>query len=74
MKGRNSLYARTVQGSSQRAMEQLKQGKIRKHKLYNSALEHKGEFSEQELYLFLDYLPTKNFYDVLELRGSINYE
>ena len=74
MKERNSLCVRTVQESSQRAMEQLQQGKIRNHKLCNSAPEHKGEFSEQELYLFLDYLPTKNFYDVLELRGSINYE
>lgn len=52
MKEKELLYVSSVCESGRRAIELIKQQKIRNHKLSNSAPEHKGDLVEQELYLF----------------------
>lgn len=58
-----------VNGSGQKAIKMIKQGKVRNHQLNYNSPAYNGEISEKELQLFLDFLPTKNFYNILNLRG-----
>lgn len=54
------------------AMILLSNGKVRNHKLGNSARKHSGTAETEEYHIFRNYLPTKNAYDVYHLTGSDN--
>lgn len=49
-------------------------GKVRNHKLGNSARIHTGEVEKREYQLYRDFLPSKNCCMVYELTGSDYYE
>ena len=59
---------------AQRMIQLIQEGKIRNHKLKNMATQHSGEIEEMECKTFCDFLPTKNFNFLLELRGCDNHE
>lgn len=52
----------------------LQKGKVRNHKLGNSAAVHTGEIEKKESHIYRDFLPSRNFYIVYSLTGSENYE
>lgn len=52
----------------------IKSGKVRNHKLGNSAREHTGEVEKREYQTYRDFLPSKNCCMVYELTGSDNNE
>lgn len=51
-------------------VELINSGKIRNHKLGNSARIHTGETEKREYQIYRDFLPSKNFCMVYELTGS----
>lgn len=55
-------------------MELINNGKIRNHKLSNSARIHTGEAEKREYHVYRDFLPSKNCCMVYELTGSDCYE
>lgn len=55
-------------------MELINNGKIRNHKLSNSARIHTGEAEKREYQVYRDFLPSKNCCMVYELTGSDCYE
>lgn len=52
----------------------IKNGKIRNHKLGNSASIHTRELEKREYQIYRDFLPSKNCCMVYELTGSDCYE
>lgn len=48
-------------------------GKVRNHKLGNSARVHTGEVEKRESQQYQDFLSTKNFRIAYELTGSDHY-
>lgn len=52
----------------------INSGKIRNHKLGNSAPIHTGEAEKKEYQIYRDFLPSKNCCMVYELTGSDCYE
>lgn len=68
-----------VQGSSANEIAKngvalIASGKIRNHKLGNSARVHTGEAEKREYQIYRDFLPSKNCSMVYELVGSDQYE
>ena len=68
-----------VQGSSANEIAKngialIKDGKVRNHKLGNSAQIHTGEVEKREYQIYRDFLPSKNCCMVYELTGSDYYE
>lgn len=55
-------------------MALIKNGKIRNHKLGNSARIYTGEAEKREYQVYRDFLPSKNCCMVYELTGSDCYE
>ena len=55
-------------------MTLINNGKIRNHKLGNSARIHTGEVEKREYQIYRDFLPSKNCCMVYELTGSDCYE
>lgn len=53
-------------------MRQIKSGAVRNHKLKNSARIHTGEMEEVECDAFCNFLMSKNYFLVDELRGCEN--
>ena len=52
----------------------IESGKVRNHKLGNSARVHTGEAEKREYQIYRDFLPSKNCCMVYELTGSDDYE
>ena len=52
----------------------ISSGKVRNHKLGNSARIHTGEAEKREYHIYRDFLPGKNCAMVYELTGSDYYE
>lgn len=52
----------------------INDGRIRNHKLGNSASIHAGEAEKKEYQIYRDFLPSKNCCMVYELTGSDYYE
>lgn len=52
----------------------IRSGKIRNHKLGNSARIHTGEVEKEEYQVYRNFLPSKNCCMVYELTGSDCYE
>lgn len=52
----------------------INDGKVRDHKLGNSARIHTGETEKKEYQTYRDFLPSKNCCMVYELTGSDCYE
>ncbi len=52
----------------------ISSGKVRNHKLGNSARIHTGEAEKREYQIYRDFLPSKNCSMVYELTGSDCYE
>ena len=65
-------YTPEVIEMSEKNMKMLRDGRIRNHKLRNTASMHSGEKEMAEYYAFRDFLQTKNFNLVYELKGSDN--
>lgn len=53
------------------AMRLIGGGKVRNHKLGNSARIHTGEIERAERQTYRDFLPSKNCRIVCELTGSV---
>lgn len=73
MTAANEYVTAEVQQISERMMQMMKSGKIRNHKLGNTAVIHHGEWEEKELGLYKSFLLSKNFNNVMLLRGNGNY-
>lgn len=69
----NEYVTVEVRQISERMMQMMKSGKIRNHKLGNTAVIHHGEWEERELGLYKGFLLSKNFNNVMQLRGNGNY-
>lgn len=65
-------YTPEIIEMSEKNMQMIREGKIRNHKLRNTASLHYGEQEMVECYAFRDFLQTKNFSLVYELKGSDN--
>lgn len=59
---------------AQNGMKLIESGKVRDHKLGNSARVHTGEVERAEYQTYRDFLPSKNCRIVCELTGSGWYE
>lgn len=55
---------------TQNAMNLILSGKVRNHKLGNSARVHNGEIERAERQIYRDFLPSKNCRIICELTGS----
>ena len=64
----------TAKEMAERARSLLQEGKIRNHKLGNSAAVHTGEIEKKEVRIYRNFLPSKNCSIVYSLTGSENYE
>lgn len=68
------MWENSASGIAKNGMELINSGKIRNHKLGNSARIHTGEAEKKEYQNYHDFLPSKNCYMVYELTGSGYYE
>jgi len=59
---------------AQNGIRLIESGKVRDHKLGNSARVHTGEVERAEYQTYRDFLPSKNCRIVCELTGSGYYE
>ncbi len=59
---------------AEKGMEYIRTGKVRDHKLGNSARVHSGAAENREYHIFRRFLPTKNNYIVTNLTGTNWYE
>ncbi len=71
---RSEYYSENVMERAKRNMALIRSGKVRNHKLGNSASIHTGEIEEKECSLYCDFLRTKNCDFIFGLRGSDNNE
>lgn len=55
-------------------MNKVKAGKIKQHKLSNSAFAHTGEIENKELAEYIRFLPSKNCQLLLDIKGNEIYE
>ena len=69
-----NLQAITADEIAKNGMLLVNSGKVRNHKLRNSARIHTGEVEDMECRIYRDFLPSKNCCIVLELTGSDYYE
>lgn len=69
---RSLNYSEEVNTMVMHAMDLIREGKIRNHKIRNTAREHTNELEEQECNLFSEFLTTKNCDFVLNLTGCDN--
>lgn len=70
----HTIQESTAKEIAQNGMALIKSGKIRNHKLGNSARVHTGEEEKKEYQIYRDFLPSKNCCMVYELVGSDWYE
>lgn len=71
MVGKN-YYTKDIEEKVQKNMDMIKKGVVRNHKLKNGAAIHTGELEEKESGIFCDFLTTKNYAFLAELRGHEN--
>lgn len=69
---KNEQYTPEIVAMCKNNMRMIREGKIRNHKLRNNASIHYGEKELEEFYAFRDFLQTKNFSFVFDLKGSDN--
>lgn len=67
-----SYYTKDIEERAQQSIEQIKAGIVRNHKLKNGAAVHTGEIEEKESGIFCDFLSSKNYAILAELRGCDN--
>lgn len=70
--GAERMDKRNLQSADQiakNAMDLINGGKVRNHKLGNSARVHTGEIERAERQIYCDFLPSKNCRIVCELTG-----
>lgn len=67
-----AYYTKEIEESAKESMRQIKSGAVRNHKLKNSAQIHTGEIEENECSMFCDFLDTRNFFLINDLRGNEN--
>lgn len=70
----NEFVSEETRAVSGRMMQLIKEGKIRNHKLGNTSAIHHGALEERELGNFKGFLKTRNFYDIMQLCGRVDYE
>mgnify|MGYP000079716403 FL=1 len=67
-----NYYSKETEDFANESMRQIKSGAVRNHKLKNSARIHTGEMEEVECDAFCNFLMSKNYFLVDELRGCEN--
>ena len=67
-----NYYSKETEDFANESMRQIKSGAVRNHKLKNSARIHTGEMEEVECDTFCNFLMSKNYFMVDELRGCEN--
>lgn len=67
-----NCYSKEAEESANRGIQKIMDGKVRNHKLRNGALVHSGELEERECNAFLEFLMTRNYFLIDELRGYEN--
>lgn len=67
-----NCYSKEAEERANRGIQKIMDGKVRNHKLRNGALVHSGELEEQECNAFLEFLMTRNYFLIDELRGYEN--
>ena len=67
-----NYYSKETEDFANESMRQIKSGVVRNHKLKNSARIHTGEMEEVECDAFCNFLMSKNYFLVDELRGCEN--
>lgn len=68
------MQAETSEQIAKNGVLWITEGKVRDHKLGNSAREHTGAVEDKERHMYRDFLPNKNCCMILELTGSDYYE
>lgn len=72
MMSEKNYYSKETEDFANESMRQIKSGAVRNHKLKNSARIHTGEMEEVECDTFCNFLMSKNYFLVDELRGCEN--
>ena len=70
----NEFVTQETRQVSERMMEMIHEGKIRNHKLGNTSAVNHGALEEKELKKKKKFLLTRNFYNLEQLIGRIDYE
>ncbi len=69
-----NMQGNTAKEIARNGVALIVSGKVRNHKLGNSARIHTGEAEKREYQTYRDFLPGKNCCMVYELTGSDYYE
>lgn len=72
MMSERNYYSKETEDFADESMRQIRSGTVRNHKLKNSARIHTGEMEEVECDVFCNFLRSKNYFLVDELRGCEN--
>lgn len=70
----NEYVSEETRQISKRMIRMIKEEKIRNHKLGNTSAIHHGDLEERELGTYIRFAYTRNFYNVMQLSGRMNYE
>ena len=70
----NEYISEETKQVSERIMRMIEEGKLRNHKLSNTAAVHHGDLEERELGNNLRFLSTRNFYNAMFLCGQVDYK
>ena len=70
--GKNEYYFSDVEERAKKHVELIKNGKVRNHKLGNTSRRHTGEIEEKECTVYCDFLRTKTYDFINNLRGCDN--
>lgn len=65
----NTVYSKAVSEACKTNMKKLKSSRIRNHKIINSAKDHSGDILNEEKKNYMEFLPSYNFYKIMELTG-----
>lgn len=71
MMQKRTYYSKDVHESAKESMRQIKEGLVRNHKLKDRVQIHSGEVQERECDLFCDFLMSKNYFLIANLRGCV---
>ena len=69
-----NLYTQHSNEASERMLAMIRSGKIRNHKLVYSSPVHFGDIERNERNTFEAFIRSRNFYDLLALKGESYYE
>ena len=70
----NEFVTKETERVGERMMQMIKAEKIRNHKLGNTSVIHHGALEEKELGNYKKFLLTRNFYNLEQLTGRMDYE